>query len=293
MLMFVSVRFHRAFAVFLLALSGILLLAGLWKVTATAIGKADESSRGVRLPIIMYHSLLQETKRQGKFVVSPNLFEGDLRYLKEKGYQEIQMKDLLNYVDAGVSLPQKPVMITFDDGYYNNYLYAYPLLQKYGAKAVISPIGYYTDQFSQKDADHANYSHLTWGEIDEMVESGLVEIENHTYNLHSDKGRLGAKKLPGESVLKYQSLLRADVGKMQGELMEHTGMAPSTFVYPYGVVSPESIPVLKSMGFRSSMTCESRMNDITDDPDSLYGLGRFLRPSRTSSAVYFSRIGIN
>ena len=290
--MFVSVRVNRFLALFLIFCAAVAAVAGFCEASATTMGRPDETAQGIQLPIIMYHSLLKEKKRQGKYVVSPDLFESDLRYLQAKGYHEVYVKDLLDYVEAGVPLPSKPVMLTFDDGYYNNYLYAYPLLKKYDAKIVISPVGYYTNVLSKSDADHANYSYLTWDEINEMMASGLVEFQNHTYNLHADHGRLGVQKLQSETSLKYESLLRADLGRMQMEMTVHTGRAPTAFVYPFGIISKESVPVIKSLGFRASMTCESRVNTITADPECLFGLGRYLRPSGTSSEAFFSRIGI-
>ena len=68
--------------------------------------------------------------------------------LQVKGYTAITVSDLLAYVQDGADLPEKPVMITFDDGYYNNYIYAYPLLKQRGMKAVVSIIGSQTALFT-------------------------------------------------------------------------------------------------------------------------------------------------
>lgn len=256
--------------------------------------KATDIKSGVKLPIIMYHSMLKDKKYQGKYVVSPDTFENDLQYLQKNGYTTINTQDLINYVENKTPLPPKPILLTFDDGYYNNYLYAYPLAKKYNAKIMISPIGYCTDLFSEKDANHPNYSHCTWDQIVEMMSSGLIEFQNHTYNLHSGNGsRIGIRKLKGESIAAYEAVLNADLNKMQKEMQEYTGYTPVTFVYPYGEVSRESIPIIKSLGFKVSMTCQYKMNYITEDPNCLYGLGRYLRSSGTSSEKYFEKIGVN
>ena len=109
---------------------------------------------GVSLPILMYHSMLPASVLRGTYIVSPALFEQDLQYLKKEGYTTVVMQDLINYVNGRGSLPTKPIMLTFDDGYYNNYQYAFPLLKKYNMKMVFSPIGSCTEAYSQTDSDH-------------------------------------------------------------------------------------------------------------------------------------------
>ena len=99
------------------------------------------AQEGVRVPVLMYHSILKDSARQGKYVVSPAVLAADLDALQKRGYETVTVSDLLAYVQDGTPLPDKPVMITFDDGYYNNYVYAYPLLQQRGMRAVVSIIG--------------------------------------------------------------------------------------------------------------------------------------------------------
>ena len=152
--------------------------------------KENESATVV---ILMYHSLLKDPARHGKYVVSPDLFESDLKYLKEHGYSFVGIQELIDFVYSGAPLPKKSIVITFDDGYYNNYLYAYPLLEKYDAKMVISVIGKYTDLYDG-EKPNAYYSHVTWDMINEMLASGRVEIGNHTYSMHTNGERRGSKR---------------------------------------------------------------------------------------------------
>ena len=294
MLMFVCLRPGRFLLSALIAAAAAATAAAFFAAAGSFEALQAGAEEGVRLPIIMYHSVFE--KQQGKYVVSPQTVESDMQYLKANGYTAVTVSDLLGYVDEGRALPEKPVMLTFDDGDYNNYTYVYPLAKKYGEKVVISPVGRYTDLFTDGadayDADHPAYSYLTWGEISEMIDSGYVEIQNHSYDLHDSTGRLGAGKRPGESTEAYQALLEKDLRKMQDEMKEHTGYEPTAFVYPFGIVSKESVPVVKKLGFRASMNCENRINVITRDPECLYGLGRFLRPAGIASGGYFRRIGV-
>ena len=253
-----------------------------------ASGKVVPGS--VPLPVLMYHSMLPPAVMHGRYIVSPELFEQDLHYLQQQGYTTVNIQDLLNYVNGKSNLPAKPIMLSFDDGYYNNYKYAYPLLKKYHMKMVLSPIGICTEQFSKADSDHERYSHVTWAELNEMLNSGLVEVQNHTYNLHhSGGGRLGASKRRSESVSAYQTMLHDDLNHMQNLMCQNTGVHMTAFVYPFGAISEASGLVIRNMGFQATLTCTEKMNYLTHDPQCLYGLNRYLRPPQQSSEQFFAR----
>lgn len=247
------------------------------------------------VPIIMYHSLLKDNSGQNRFIVSPAGLEQDLRYLQENGYETITMSELIAYVKDGSALPEKPIILSFDDGYYNNYLYAYPLLKQYGAKAVLAIIGRCTDEYSLADADHPRYSHVTWDEINEMIGSGHVEIQNHTYDMHTyDKGRRGSAQKAGESTEEYKIVLENDVSRLQQRIFEKTATLPNTFVYPFGYASSGSGILLRSMGFEATLSCTEGINYFPLDKtkrteDSLFMLKRILRPPDLSSADFFHR----
>ena len=119
---------------------------------------ADNESY-INVPIIMYHSILKS--QSGDYIVHPD----DLAYISSKGYTTITMTDLINYVYKDTPLPKKPIIITFDDGHYNNLGYAVPLLKKYNMKAVVSIVGKYTDTFSNSDEANLNYGYLRWKDI--------------------------------------------------------------------------------------------------------------------------------
>ena len=119
----------------------------------------------IELPILMYHSMLKDPVKPSQYIVSPDLFEKDLKYIRKKGYTPVFMKEVIDYVNGTGSLPKKPIVLSFDDGYYNNYYYAFPLLKKYKMKAVISVVGKLSDDFSQTPDENPNYAHLTWDDI--------------------------------------------------------------------------------------------------------------------------------
>ena len=248
--------------------------------------KENESATVV---ILMYHSLLKDPARHGKYVVSPDLFESDLKYLKELGYSFVGIQELIDFVYSGAPLAKRSIVITFDDGYYNNYLYAYPLLEKYDAKMVISVIGKYTDLYDG-EKPNAYYSHVTWDMINEMLASGRVEIGNHTYSMHTNGERRGSKKIKGETDEHYSKILTEDIGKLQAEMFEHTGTYPSVYTYPFGAISNASFGIIADMGFLASLSCAEKPSTVTrGKPESLRCLGRFLRPTKISSADFFEK----
>lgn len=191
------------------------------------------------------------------------------------------MSDLIAYVQQGTPLPEKPVMITFDDGYYNNYLNAYPLLQKYQMKAVISIIVGETDKYSELDENKENYSHITWDMINEMMESGLIEIQNHTYNLHKTGIPAAAPaQRKDETTEQYFAAVGADLQKAQDRIEEMTGWRPDTFTYPFGSYSRHSQELLEQLGFAASLGVEGKPCCLTRDPACLIRIPRYTRTSQ-------------
>lgn len=246
-------------------------------------GKSEKSTQ-VALPILMYHHILKEPSRLNDYTISPEEFRGDIVYLKEQGYSFVVMEDVIGFVKEGTPLPPKPVMITFDDGYESFHEYAFPILKELNVKAVFSVVGKYADQYSQTEDHHIRYSHATWNQLCQMQESGLVEIQNHSYDLHTnDQGRQGARRKSGEDLAAYTQLLCADLGKLQDLCDEYLGMKPTAFTYPFGYIGKDTEPILKDLGFVAALTCEEKVNYLTGEEEQLFHLRRFNRPHGKSA----------
>lgn len=237
------------------------------------------------IPILMYHSMLKSKQYIGQYVVSPEEFESDINYLEENGYTTILMKDLIDSVENKSQLPEKPIIITFDDGYYNNYYYAYKIAKEHNIKMVISIIVNQTDLYSESHDENPNYSHLTWDEINEMLNSGLVEIANHSYDLHAQNGKfIGVTKAKCESNEEYEQRLTNDVKKAQERIFEKTGQAPTTFTYPFGLADKNTKEIIKNMGFKATLLVENKKASIEIGNDSsLYNLKRCIRVGGAST----------
>ena len=144
----------------------------------TAVGTTE---RQVKLPILMYHNLSKNQKSLSKYTISPTEFENDMKYIQENGYTTVNLQELIAFTE-GANLPEKPIIITFDDGYESVYEYAYPILKERNMHAVINILGKYTQIYSNSDDHNVNYAHITFAQIKEMTKSGLIEIGNHSYN---------------------------------------------------------------------------------------------------------------
>lgn len=249
---------------------------------------AEVPEDGVFLPVVMYHSVTPDT--QSTYRVTAAQFEEDLRYLAEHGYETVSAADLIAYTEGRGTLPAHPVMLTFDDGFYNNLSIVLPLLEEYDMCAVVSAVGIYTDETAPDDPHNDNYSYLTWEDMNALLESGRVEIGNHTYDLHSMGDRAGCSIRYGEDPEAYAAMLREDLARLQSRMQEQTGTAPIAFAYPYGYICRESVPVLKELGIRCTFTCYERPNYITRDPECLFGLDRYNRSGEVGTEGFFREV---
>lgn len=248
------------------------------------------STSSNKMPIIMYHNVVKGNHPSlGKYVIHPNELEKDLIYLKSNGYTSILMKDLINYVQNNTPLPEKPIILTFDDGHESFLSYVVPLLEKYDMKAIVSVVGTYTDFATEQNDHNPDYSYLTWEEIKSLSQKEFIEVQNHTYDMHSTTGkRIGCKICNDEEPEKYKELLKHDLILLQQNLFEKCGITPTTFTYPFGQLCKESTDALKEIGFSAALTCTEQQIDLNNI--NLYRLGRFNRPSGISSETFFTSV---
>ena len=267
------------------AVLAVLLLAGGWLFSHPMSVSAHQSV--ILLPAAMYHSVTDAGDSPAQYVISPSMLESDLQYLQAHGRETVTVRDLLAYVQDGAALPEKPVLLTFDDGYYNNYKYAYPLLKQRGMKAVVSIIGSQTALFTDNGEENAYWSHLRLDRLREMQD--VFEVQNHSWNLHEYGERRGCLRRRGEDETRYETLLREDTEQTQTLITDAGLPAPTCYTYPFGACSKESETLLKSMGFRCTLGCEERVNTVTRNPDCLFELGRFNRPAGQSTERFLHR----
>ena len=211
-----------------------------------------------KLYVLMYHHIIREGEPYNDWMVTDVRFREDLEWLAGHGYATVLPGELA----AGEPLPERAVMLTFDDGYRSNYELAYPLLQEYQAKAVISVIGAYVQQ--------EDPFYLTWDMCREMSRSGLVEIGSHSYAAHDDGGR-GIKRREGESREDYEARIFPDLQTSIDLIEEQIGTAPTFFAYPNGKTEEWARDFIRE---RFAVTVVTRHGSC-DTSKGLYGLKRY------------------
>lgn len=247
-----------------------------------------------RLPVVMYHHVLQSEARAGRYVLPAAQLERDLRFLREAGYMSVTVADLCAFVRGERELPEKIVMLTFDDGYQSMEDYVLPLLRQTGSRAVLSVVGSFAQSYTDSGDSNVNYACLSWEALRRLRESGCFELQSHTYALHDNRhGRRGLAQKQGEDAAAYRAMLTADLQKNQDAIRANTGAAPTALVYPFGAFSAATRQIAADCGFLCTMTCEEKVNVLTAGDDGcLFGLGRFNRPAGPDSAAFFAKLGI-
>ena len=198
------------------------------------IGYKNSKRADVKVPVLLYHDFVTTVPESDpdnfNYINTPASFEENIKTFIENGYTIMSMKELADCDSGKAELPSKPIIITFDDGYYSNYEYIYPILKKYNVKVSIFIV---TDKIG-KEIDGIKY--LGWDECLEMQNSGLVEIFSHS------KKHVFYNKLPVRE-------LRDDVIESYELIEEHLGEQDlKVFAYPYGAYTKETVRTLKNNG---------------------------------------------
>lgn len=188
------------------------------------------------IPIFVYHSVRPheygESKLKDLYDITPELFEQQLMYIRDNGYHVIVPRDL--FVDPVtkkvVTTVSKPVMLTFDDGWKNQYEYAYPLLKKYNMKAVFY---IYTQPLGAP-------VFLNWKEVIDMKNGGMI-IGSHTLT------HPFLKKISDEQ-------LRHEIFDSKKILEDKLGVVIEDFATPYGYSNDHIVALVKEAGYRTSRT---------------------------------------
>ncbi len=243
----------------------------------SAMADAEISSN---LPVLMYHHL--DENAANDMTVTPGTFREQMQALCDAGYTAVTLHDLLNYVNDGTDLPKKPVLITFDDGYRSVYEYAYPILAELGMHGTVFCVGSTFGSETYKNTGEPIIPHFGKTEAMEMAQSGVMEVQSHTWDMHqavqfeSGTPRTCVKSLEGEAETDYLSALEDDIRASIAQLEDAAGEPVFALAYPNGIMTEEAAAVFRENGITVTFSTEYRSNTLVRGlPQSLLGLGRY------------------
>lgn len=201
------------------------------------------------IPILEYHKIDAVDDAEGKeYNVPPAEFEKQLAYLQAEGYTTITLLDYMKARKGKLELPAKPIVLTFDDGYEDNYTNAYPILKKYGFKGTIFVISSFLGK---------NKNYITWDQAREMDADG-INIESHTVD-HKSMTDLTDDELREELV--------ASKKKIEEELGHPIGY----MAYPTGTYNLHIAQLVKEAGYKAAFTIKY---GNVDKASNIYALER-------------------
>ncbi|BAK76741.1 polysaccharide deacetylase [Pseudogulbenkiania sp. NH8B] len=232
-----------------------------------------------KLTILTYHEIADKKDAlEPAFAVAPTNFVRQMDWLKNNGYHFVSMDDVLADRSGKKPLPEKAVLLTFDDGYRSMYANAFPVLKMFKAPAVVALIGNWLDtngtvRFEGKPVPRNVM--LMWDDVRAMTQSGLVEIANHTYNMHegilaNPQGNMqpaatARRYLPElkryEDETSYRKRIYADLKRNSDLLRKQTGKAPRIMIWPYGRYNSTSSDVARQLGMPIGMTLDDGANN--------------------------------
>ncbi|NJD54893.1 MAG: hypothetical protein FIA94_00630 [Nitrospirae bacterium] len=223
------------------------------------------------IPVLMYHHV----NPAGNFInVRPDIFELHMRYLKEKGFTAVHAGELSGILSGKTPAPRRPVMITFDDGWLDNWVFAFPILKRHGMKAAIflitsrvvhggkrprsdesftAALPTHRESQGMIEAGRPDEVMLSWDEVEEMKATGLVEFHSHTHT-HQRWDKLIADREERNSALKRDLLAAKD-------LLKEKGVKSSGLCWPQGFYDEDYVSVAGSLGYRMLFTTETGTND--------------------------------
>ncbi len=248
-----------------------------------------KSRKTLRIPILTYHhisysNLQSENKISFDLKVGPEIFEKQMVYLKEKNYNPILSKDLVDYIENQKPLPNNPIIITIDDGFSDSFDTALPILEKYNFKANFAII---TSAIGKPD-------YMSLDQI-KVLKKRNMGIDSHTSNHCTLSSNLefgqrlkifikpeNSKAINTSNCLEFGSKIRLSEQQIISELKEsksflekELNMEISTIVYPYGAFDSKTIKLAREIGYKTGYTTIEQIGNFEINLDNPLNLDRY------------------
>lgn len=254
------------------------------------------------LLVLSYHDIRDDVLRKGDpdiYAISTQNFAAHLDWINGNGYIPVSMADVVAASRGERALPEKAVLLTFDDGLRSVYTHAFPLLRAYGYPALVAPVTDWVELAADRTINYGprrpfgRDDFLTWAQLREMRDSGLVEIASHTHAMHegiiaNPQGNempsvITRRYVPATGIYEtqdaYLARIRSDLDASASAIERGTGQRPRAVVWPYAAYSDQTNEIAESLGMRVSFDLEGAQQPVgpeTGSAGSLHGLARLL-----------------
>lgn len=227
-----------------------------------------QSGKSARVPILMYHYIANNPnptdKARDSLSVVPDEFTNQMKFLATNGFNAISFDTLYAFLKGDTNLPPKPVIITFDDGYEDFYLNAYPILRQFGLRSVVFiPTGLVGQGY-----------YMNWDQIREIDSSGLVSFQAHSIT-HPNLTTISDTDLQNQ-ITQSKKILESQLGKIV-----------NTFAYPYGISDQRVWQMVKTAGF---VGAAGTWNGNIESEGTIYDMPRIRIGGKVDLATFASRL---
>jgi poly-beta-1,6-N-acetyl-D-glucosamine N-deacetylase len=239
--------------------------------TPATFPKISDRARQAKVPILMYHDISE--KKEVDWDVTPQELAQQFQEIKDRGLTPITLEQLISHLRTGATLPEKPILLTFDDNYVGQYKYAFPLLQQYKYPAVWSVHTAYVGSKSGKPK-------ATWEQLREMQQSGLITIASHTVN-HFNLTKIS------------ESAVDKELRDSKEQLERNLGIKVRYFTYPEGSYASYITEKVAAAGYEAalSMSLDPSQERPANNSEDLLSIMRYGAASRFQDAIAISSSG--
>ena len=222
--------------------------------------------------VLCYHRIVDKPVRYTN--LQPAAFTEQMNYLAENNFNVVPLQEIVDAMQYGVKLPEHTVALTFDDGYKDNYTFAYPILKQHKFPATLF---IYPNYISNGGAA------LTWEDLKVMAADPTISIQSHTYT-HPDLGKV-SRRGGADTKLKHE------IVDSKNTLEQKLGIKIDTLAYPYGVFNPKVVSLTKAAGYRSAFTIGTRpIPYVGEKPTDMWTVPRIMVNRGDSLQLWASRL---
>ncbi len=251
---------------------------------------------------LCYHNVVDTITDPSIMNITTDQLISHFKWLKENGYTVISIDDIIKAKEGKQPLPPHSILLTFDDGYSSFYTRIYPLLKLYNYPAVYGLVGKwqetpYDKSFTYGKVTKSRNILLTWEQIKEMMDSGLIEIASHSYN-----GHFGTLSNPQGNTRPFYSTLiydkttqqyedeatyikrvEADIKRSSDTIFKHTGVRPRVMLWPFGAYNF----IVQELAAKYGMHITATLDNGANTPDDLPALKRVLISNNIDFNTFF------